>query len=238
MFSVALVGPDGAGKTTVGQQLKHALPRPVRYVYMGLNPDASNIMLPTTRIVQMLKRSRRRSRAPESQATASVSSPAPKRGLKRVAASVKSNLRQLNLIGEEWFRQALAFYYQRRGYIVVFDRHFLADHDADRDQRPQTLVWAARLRTLLRERVYPRPDLVIYLDAPAEVLFARKGEGSIELLDRRRQAYLQMQSYVKHFAVVDAVQPQDVVVDVVTKIISEFYQTTIARRTPAHSSAR
>ena len=39
-------------------------------------------------------------------------------------------------------------------------------------------------------RLYPRPDLVILLDAPAEVFFARKGEGTLESIESRRQEYL------------------------------------------------
>jgi hypothetical protein len=35
------------------------------------------------------------------------------------------------------------------------------------------------------EHFYPKPNLVIYLDAPAEMLFARKKEGTIELLEQR-----------------------------------------------------
>jgi hypothetical protein len=56
MFTVALIGPDGAGKTTIGRRLEHALPRPVKYIYMGVNLDSSNVMLPTTRLVKAIKR--------------------------------------------------------------------------------------------------------------------------------------------------------------------------------------
>ena len=56
MFSVALIGPDGAGKTTIGRRIEHTLPLPVKYVYMGVNPDSSNYMLPTTRLKHALKR--------------------------------------------------------------------------------------------------------------------------------------------------------------------------------------
>jgi thymidylate kinase len=35
----------------------------------------------------------------------------------------------------------------------------------------------------------PRPDLVVFLDAPAEVLLVRKGEGSLDYLEKRRKAY-------------------------------------------------
>jgi ABC-type branched-subunit amino acid transport system ATPase component len=54
MFTVALIGPDGAGKTTIGRRIEHTLPLPVKYVYMGVNLDSSNHMLPTTRLLKSI----------------------------------------------------------------------------------------------------------------------------------------------------------------------------------------
>ncbi len=71
---------------------------------------------------------------------------------------------------------------------------------------------------------------MIYLDAPAEVLFARKGEGTIEALERRRQEYMSLQGVVKHFALVDATQPQEVVAREVTNLIRDFYNQRTGKR--------
>jgi thymidylate kinase len=79
-------------------------------------------------------------------------------------------------------------------------------------------------------RVYPKPDLVIYLDAPAEVLFARKGEGTIEALERRRQEYMSLRGVVKHFAMVDATQSEDLVARDVTTLIWDFYNARVGKR--------
>ena len=56
MFTVALIGPDGAGKSTISRRLQASINRPIKYVYMGINLEASNIMLPTTRLMLALKR--------------------------------------------------------------------------------------------------------------------------------------------------------------------------------------
>jgi thymidylate kinase len=71
------------------------------------------------------------------------------------------------------------------------------------------------------DRVYPRPDLTIVLDAPAEVLFARKPEGTPDLLERRRREYLDLAGEINH-AVIDASQPQDRVESAVIALIRDF----------------
>jgi thymidylate kinase len=67
--------------------------------------------------------------------------------------------------------------------------------------------------------------LVIFLDAPPEVLFARKGEGTIEILEQRRQEYLQIENLVEHFVIVDATQPMGEVARQVCDLVMDFYHT-------------
>jgi len=228
MFTVALIGPDGAGKTTISRRLEHALPRPVKYLYMGVNLDSSNMMLPTSQALRAIKRAMG---APPDVAGPPDSrrvKPPPKSVVKRTLAGVKSILRLINQLSEEWFRQGLAWYYQRRGDIVLFDRHYFSDYYAyDIANRRGGLPLARRIHGFVLLHIYPRPDLVIYLDAPAEVLYARKGEGTLVALERRRIEYLQMRNLVKHFVVVDASQPLDDVVRAVTEVISNYYRDKV-----------
>ena len=49
MVTVALIGADGAGKTSVARALERSRDLPIKYLYMGINTEASNHMLPTTR---------------------------------------------------------------------------------------------------------------------------------------------------------------------------------------------
>jgi thymidylate kinase len=109
---------------------------------------------------------------------------------------------------------------------VLFDRHFFSDYYAyeianNHSERPL----ANRIHGLMLKHLYPKPDLVICLDAPAEVLFARKGEGTLEFLEHRRQEYLQLQAVVPHFATVDATQPEEEVTRKVAALIGDFYRT-------------
>ena len=114
MFSCALIGPDGSGKTSVCRSLERELPLPVKYVYMGVSPDSSNHMLPTTRLIRWLKRvagGRPDTHGPRDHAEIrrpSGSLP------KRLARSARAGLALFNRIGEEWFRQLLAWYYEGR----------------------------------------------------------------------------------------------------------------------------
>jgi thymidylate kinase len=225
MITVALIGPDGAGKTTIGRRLEHTLRLPVKYLYMGINAEASNVMLPSTRLILELKRARGIRPDIAGPFDPGRAKPGPKGALKRAAVGLKLTLRLVNQVGEEWFRQLLAWYYQRRGYIVLFDRHFFTDYYAyDIAGTGQRRPLTSRIHGFILKHVYPKPDLLIYLDAPAEVLFARKGEGTIELLERRRQEYLQLRDLVEHFAIVDASRPEQDVARAVTELIWESYE--------------
>ena len=226
-FTVALVGCDGAGKTTVAKRLEHQLGRPVRYLYMGVSADSSNRSLPTTRLAHRIKRAAGAppdTRGPRETLaeTHAREATAPKKGLsKRARKSVRSTLRLTNRLAEEWYRQLLAMGWSRRGAIVIFDRHFVADYHAY-DMSGQARTLSRRLHGWLLSHAYPKPDLVIYLDAAPEVLFARKGEGTLESLARRRTEYLRLGEVAEHFAIVSAEMPLDDVVAEVAGLVREF----------------
>jgi thymidylate kinase len=221
MPTVALVGPDGSGKTTLARDLSTALNVPAAYLYMGINLEASNVMLPTTRLVLEVKR--RRGRQPDlagwrETSRTEVSSRA-------TPARLKITGRVANQIAEEWFRQLVAWYHQLRGRIVIFDRHFIADYyayDVAR-YRDRRLPLARRLHGMMLARFYPRPDLVILLDAPADLLLSRKGEGTLESIERRRAEYHALGRGLPRFAVVDASRPlPTVLTDLVLVVRAAF----------------
>jgi hypothetical protein len=221
MFSVALIGPDGAGKSAISQRLEsEPMPAPVKRIYMGVNLEASGLMLPTTRLALAVKQAR--GRRPDMVGPSVSAAPVTGSPARRAATGGARVVRLLLWLAEEWFRQLVAQYHIRRGAIVVFDRHFFADYFHVDDAAGGARSLTARLHGLLLRRAYPRPDLVICLDAPGEVLFARKQEASVEWLEQRRAQYRQLADHVPHFVVVDADRPIETVTKDVVSAITDF----------------
>lgn len=164
---VALLAPDGAGKSTLAEGLAASSYFPVRSIYMGLYQNGD----------------------------------AKKRRL---------SLPGLGLAGRiltQWRRYLTARYHQGRGRLVIFDRY---TYDSLLSTR-QSLDILRRFRRWLLGNACPPPDLVIILDAPGELLYARKGEHTASLLEEQRQEYLNLRTQLPHTAVVDASQDSDTV---------------------------
>jgi thymidylate kinase len=171
-LTVALLGPDGAGKSTLTTSLSRSWPIPTRTIYMG--------------VFRTSDRERIWRKVP---------------GL--VLASKLARLRT---------RTTLAAFHRQRGRLVLFDRYTY-----DALLRPGRRSFRARLSYFLLAKVCPPPDVVVVLDAPGEVMFTRKGEHTVEILEERRQRYLDMSKRLPQSVVVDATQPPDVVTRTVTQ---------------------
>lgn len=220
MPSVALIGPDGAGKTTLTRMLETSGLFPFKYLYMGVDISASNVALPTSRLAQRLKR------------RSSTGEPGrDPRTARPEGGALRAGVRLANRLLEEWYRAMVSWLYQARGFVVLCDRHFLFDF------APEVLPGGAmrsleqRLHWWALDRLYPRPDLVIFLDAPGTVLFARKGESTAAELERRRQAFLARADRVPRFVRVDATRPLPEVYAEITRHVLRLCEST--RSTPA-----
>ncbi len=113
-----------------------------------------------------------------------------------------------------------------RSTFVVFDRYY---HDLLVDPlryRYGGPMWLARWIG----KLLPQPDLWILLDAPPEVLHARKQEVSFEEVARQREAYLRLVQGMNNSVVVDASQPLDDVVRKVNMRILDLMAARTARR--------
>ena len=204
MRSVALIGADGAGKSTIARELVGSLRVPSRYLYMGTNPDSTTRMLPTTRLARAITRSRR---GPSERARSGAISTAPDHVRQSPVRDAYRAARTLAWLAEEWYRAATALAWTRLGFVVVFDRHFLYESWPGDGGATRGASRLERARRQFLRRFYPRPDLVICLDAPAELLHERKREQSVETLERVRREYLALADVGPEFVVVDAAQP-------------------------------
>lgn len=210
-LTVAVLGADGAGKSTMSRALTDALDVPAAYLYMGVNLEVSSVVLPTTRLLLKLKHLEG-GRPDMAAGPHDHERPVAQPGaiLRRSLKAVRLHVRMLNLMAEEWFRQLLIWRHRRSGQLVVLDRHFFFDY-YNHDIAPSgRLPLIRKVHGWLLDRLYPRPDLVVILDAPADILFARKGEGTPERLERRRQEYLCLRHEARLGSmVIDATQPPE-----------------------------
>ena len=223
MISVALIGPDGAGKTTIARMIEQSFPVPIKYLYMGPSIFSGNKTLPTSRLARFLKlRALRNVAEKSSQAMPdSVSSHdfhyrPEKRG------AIWLTLRLINRIAEASYRQIFSLIYQVRGYVVVYDRYFLFDAPSppSNSQVRNYKELVDYIEYWFHNYCYPKPNLVIFLDAPSEVLYRRKGEADINYLNSIREEILQIGKTMENFVRIDAAQPiGEVLKDVIQHII-------------------
>jgi thymidylate kinase len=190
---VALLAPDGAGKSTLAQGVERSFYFPVRLIRMGL------YQAPRTRTAR------------------------------RVRGMGLSG--QLVSQWKGWLRGA---YHQRRGRLVLFDRYA---YDALLPTRFR-YDRLARARRWLLAHACPAPELVVLLDAPGEVLHARKGEKTVELLERQREAYRALLPRLRRAVVVDASREVDEVRREVVSIIWQEYVRRGTETRPRQSTTR
>ncbi|HKA39374.1 MAG TPA: hypothetical protein VKD25_06375 [Burkholderiales bacterium] len=204
-MTVAVIGPDGSGKSSVielvmadlapvfrGTRSLHLRPRVVG--------GGKSSVLPVTTPHEL-----------------------PPRG--RIASIAKLIHMLLDYVAGYALR---VWPLKRRSTLVVFDRYYrdlLVDPRRYRYGGPLSLArWAAKC--------VPGPDLWVLLDAPADVLQARKSEVSAEESERQRQSYLELAAHQWNAAVVDARQELPLVAQEVDAAILNVLQGRLEFRHP------
>lgn len=196
--AIALLAPDGAGKTTIAAKLSGERILRARSIYMGTNIDASTLGMPTTRWIKQRINMLQRPRSAQARALKVLSF--------------------MNRLCEQWMRCAARLYHIARGRLVVFDRYGYDGFLAAPDDRI-----GKRIRRALLTRSCVAPDLVFLLDAPGSVLHERKPEHSSERLDQQRRAYLAMREKIPNMTIIDATRPvREVYCEIVDRIWRQY----------------
>lgn len=117
--------------------------------------------------------------------------------------------------------------------LLLFDRYY---QDLLVDPRRYHYGGSMRLARLVG-RFVPQPHLVFLLDAPPEVLRARKQELPVEEVARQREAYKKLVRCLPNGHVVDTSKPLHEAVAVVEEVILDYMARRTARRLGIRPSA-
>jgi hypothetical protein len=164
MSTVALIGGDGAGKTTIAKAVIQSSGLPMKYLYMGLSTRSSNYALPTSKLVLFLKKRMYRKAVQNSKSHLPDDIPASELEYsEKTHGWLWNTFRFLNRLAEAYYRQIISINYQLQGNIVVYDRHFFFDTAPGViNSHNQKLMLFRPITILDLSHWYPKPALTIF----------------------------------------------------------------------------
>ncbi len=130
-----------------------------------------------------------------------------------------------------WFDYVFGYWLQVRplkvrSNFVLFDRYY---HDLMID--PKRYRYSAPMwLTRLVGRILPQPDLFIILDAPAAIIHSRKQEVTLEETQRQREAYLQFAKKTPNAIVLNTEQSLEATVNEGTLAVLKYMQERLKTR--------
>lgn len=208
-LSIAILAPDGGGKTTVIENISSLVSGSfhgvdVRYIRPRLfrNLGAYNLINPTE----------------EESSNPNPHDKTLHNPLKSLIRFLFYNLDyQLGTLFDIKLKKV-------RKKLVIFDRYYY-DYYVDMKRYQYKLP---KFLPKVFEFTIPKPDIVFILDAPAEILYERKKELTVEELKRQRNEYRKIANNMKNAILIDASQEiEKVVQDITTAILQKKKEQTL-----------
>lgn len=205
---IALLGPDGAGKSSVLTALKQDLTQAFSgFEVFHWRPD----VLPD---VGTLLKQRESSKTINSEPHARLPH-----------NRIVSAMRIFYYLADYWIGYIRIRDLLSRGKLILFDRYA---YDMAIDPRRYRFDLPKALLHFF-VRLAPRPNLVFCLDAPAEILQQRKQEVSMEETARQRLAYQEFVTALPNGHVINASRPKEEVAHQVRGILFSYLARRSAR---------
>jgi thymidylate kinase len=200
---IAIMGPDGAGKSAVIEAIRHQFKFAYHRVQcFHLRPKMLRRGNDTNQVVT----------DPHGQ---------PARGMLLSVAKV------FFMIADYWLGYLLRIApAMRRSQLMVFDRYIydlLVDSKRVRYGGP---AWLPKVAA----KIVPHPNLVILLDAPPDVLWSRKQEVAFDEVRRQRDGYLEVAKTLPFATIVNAGQALPDVIRDVDQAIVNYFQVRTSQR--------
>ena len=112
-------------------------------------------------------------------------------------------------------RSLIAYYYVKRGFIVVADRfyydNFVGQEMTKNDTKPTKSIFKKFYRYIFKPRIWINPDITIFLDVHPDVAYSRKQDYSYEMMLVVNKAYKDYMLTVNNVVIVNANNDQDVI---------------------------
>ena len=145
---------------------------------------------------------------------------------KKMNGKVKSILRfffyNMDFILGTWFKVNVM---KIKKKLVIFDRYYY-DYYADMKRYQYSL---SPMVAKIFAWSIPKPDIIFVLDAPADILYARKQELTVGEIDRQRKIYRNFAKCNSRAILVDATQTSEEVARQITKKVLQYKAKQTAR---------
>lgn len=212
---IALMGPDGSGKTTLARTIRDRRIFNTVCVYMGRD----QFIIPTRRIFKYMLDRIKKKKGTNGTATAESRSEGliQAKGIWRDGVDV---VRFFHDLIDFYLRYFLYNYLHcRKGFLVINDRYI---YDMLLGGEKVQRLWFFRWIII---SLFPAPDFVFLLDAPAEKMHARKGEHSTAFLNAMKKKYAALSKIIeKCFVIRTSENAEESAHEIIAHIWKDYYR--------------